>query len=162
MVALKAAVSVTPLRRLPLTTSPSSLSAARRLARVSPAMASATAVQPVVVVGGGRVGRALLAMGPPGADVLVGRGEKVPDDAPGPILVCTRNDDLNTVLENTPKSRWRGTCPVPPQFLSQLVFHCARYGRCQGDCVCFELGAIGSASEFAWHVRSCLFPTASL
>jgi hypothetical protein len=61
--------------------------------------------------------------------VLVGRGEKVPDDAPGPILVCTRNDDLDTVLENTPKSRWRGTCPVPPQFLSQMVFHCARYGR---------------------------------
>jgi hypothetical protein len=61
------------------------------------------------VVGGGRVGRTLLAMGPPGADVLVGRVEKMPEDAPGPILVCTRNDDLDAVLENTPKSRWRGT-----------------------------------------------------
>ena len=109
--ALKAAVSVTPLpspplRRL-LSLASSRSAAARRLARVSAAMA----VQPAVVVGGGRVGQALLSMGPPGADVLVGRGEKVPYDAPGPILVCTRNDDLDAVLEATPKSRWRGTCP---------------------------------------------------
>jgi hypothetical protein len=69
----------------------------------------ATAVQPAVVVGGGRVGQALLGMGSLGGDVLVGRGEKVPDGAPaGPILVCTRNDDLDGVLEATPKSRWRG------------------------------------------------------
>ena len=109
--ALKAAVSVTPLpspplRRL-LSLASSRSAAARRLARVSAAMA----VQPAVVVGGGRVGQALLSMGPPGADVLVGRGEKVPDDAPGPILVCTRNDDLDAVLDATPKSRWRGTWP---------------------------------------------------
>ncbi|XP_066351771.1 uncharacterized protein [Miscanthus floridulus] len=109
--ALKAAVSVTPLlpspplRRLLLSPS-SSPAAARRIARVSAAMAT-TAVQPAVVVGGGRVGQALLSMGPPGGDVLVGRGEKVSDDAPGPILVCTRNDDLDGVLEATPKSRWR-------------------------------------------------------
>lgn len=117
--ALKAAVSVTPvlpsppLRRLLLSPS-SGPAAARRIARVSAAMAT-TAVQPAVVVGGGRVGQALLSMGPPGGDVLVGRGEKVPDDAPGPILVCTRNDDLDGVLEATPKSRWCGTCsPTPP------------------------------------------------
>lgn len=72
---------------------------------ISAAMA-AKAVQPAVVVGGGRVGQALLSMGPPGGDVLVGRGEKVPDDAAGPILVCTRNDDLDAVLEATPKQRW--------------------------------------------------------
>ncbi|EEE68362.1 hypothetical protein OsJ_26666 [Oryza sativa Japonica Group] len=71
------------------------------------AAAAKTAVQPAVVVGGGRVGQALLSMGPPGADVLVGRGEKVPEDAPGPILVCTRNDDLDAVLDATPRSRWR-------------------------------------------------------
>ncbi|CAL5002962.1 unnamed protein product [Urochloa decumbens] len=112
--AIKAAVSVTPLpspplRRLllsPFSPNRTAAAAVRRLARVSAAMA-ATAVQPAVVVGGGRVGQALLFMGPPGADVLVGRGEKVPDDAPGPILVCTRNDDLDAVLEATPKSRWR-------------------------------------------------------
>ena len=77
-----------------------------------------TAVQPAVVVGGGRVGQELLSMGPPGGDVLVGRGDKVPDDAPGPILVCTRNDDLDAVLEATPKSRWHGTCPSCPWIVS--------------------------------------------
>ncbi|WVZ94218.1 hypothetical protein U9M48_040139 [Paspalum notatum var. saurae] len=107
--AFKAAVSVTklpspPLRR-PLRSPSSRSAAARRLATISSAMAE-TAVQPAVVVGGGRVGQALLSMGPPGGDVLVGRGDKVPDDAPGPILVCTRNDDLDAVLEATPKSRW--------------------------------------------------------
>lgn len=122
---LKAGVSVSvsvtspPLRRLLL--SPLRTAAVRRLARVSAAMA-ATAVQPAVVVGGGRVGQALLSMGQPGRDVLVGRGEKVPDDAPGPILVCTRNDDLEAVLEATPKSRWHGTSPPNS---SQVACLCA-------------------------------------
>ncbi|XP_037469200.1 uncharacterized protein LOC119341431 [Triticum dicoccoides] len=66
-------------------------------------------VQPVVVVGGGRVGQALLSMGPPaGGDLLLRRGEALPPAAPaGPILVSTRNDDLDAVLDATPRSRWR-------------------------------------------------------
>ncbi|VAI94351.1 unnamed protein product [Triticum turgidum subsp. durum] len=75
--------------------------------RISAAV-MATAVQPAVVVGGGRVGQALLSMGPPaGGDLLLRRGEALPPAAPaGPILVCTRNDDLDGVLDATPKSRW--------------------------------------------------------
>lgn len=65
----------------------------------------ATKVGPAVVVGGGRVGRALQDMGS-GDDLLVKRGEAVPLDFQGPILVCTRNDDLDAVLDSTPKSRW--------------------------------------------------------
>lgn len=68
------------------------------------------AVVPAVIVGGGRVGRALQSMGD-GRDVLVGRGQPVPGDFDGPILVCTRNDDLEAVLESTPASRWNGNCP---------------------------------------------------
>lgn len=63
-------------------------------------------VVPAAIVGGGRVGRALLDMGN-GQDLLVRRGEPVPVDFDGPILVCTRNDDLQAVLEATPQSRWR-------------------------------------------------------
>lgn len=107
--ALTAAVSVpfavTPLRRLSSSTTTRAFSF--RVSAAAMAAAAKTAVQPAVVVGGGRVGQALLSMGPPGADVLVGRGEKVPEDAPGPILVCTRNDDLDAVLDATPRSRWR-------------------------------------------------------
>ncbi|KAF5758057.1 hypothetical protein HanXRQr2_Chr16g0725001 [Helianthus annuus] len=54
---------------------------------------------------GGRVGQALEEMGS-GEDLLVKRGEPVPVDFPGPILVCTRNDDLDAVLQSTPQSRW--------------------------------------------------------
>lgn len=71
------------------------------------AATSTTKVVPAVVVGGGRVGKALQDMGN-GHDFLVKRGESVPLDFPGPILVCTRNDDLEAVLEATPKSRWSG------------------------------------------------------
>lgn len=66
---------------------------------------AAKVVVPAIIVGGGRVGRALQDMGN-GDDVLIKRGESVPLDFPGPILVCTRNDDLDAVLESTPKSRW--------------------------------------------------------
>lgn len=62
-------------------------------------------VVPAVIVGGGRVGTMLLDMGD-GEDFLVKRGESVPLDFDGPILVCTRNDDLEAVLQATPQSRW--------------------------------------------------------
>lgn len=68
---------------------------------------TAAQVAPAVIVGGGRVGRALQEMGN-GQDLLVSRGDRVPLDFEGPILVCTRNDDLDTVLEATPKARWNG------------------------------------------------------
>jgi len=61
----------------------------------------------VVIVGVGRVGRALQEMGS-GQDLLVKRGEPMQLDFEGPILVCTRNDDLDVVLEATPKPRSSG------------------------------------------------------
>ncbi|RWR91297.1 hypothetical protein CKAN_02044600 [Cinnamomum micranthum f. kanehirae] len=69
------------------------------------ATATSTKVLPAIIVGGGRVGRMLQSLGD-GRDVLVGRGEKVASDFDGPIFVCTRNDDLEAVLESTPQSRW--------------------------------------------------------
>ncbi|MCB9758349.1 MAG: hypothetical protein H6739_00775 [Alphaproteobacteria bacterium] len=53
------------------------------------------------IVGVGRIGRALAEMGPA---ALVRRGEAVPDGE-GPVYVCTRNDDLDVVLRQTPRSR---------------------------------------------------------
>ena len=40
--------------------------------------------------------------------VLVGRGEKVPESPAGPVVVCTRNDDLDAVVEATPSGRRKG------------------------------------------------------
>ncbi|KAJ8774250.1 hypothetical protein K2173_009681 [Erythroxylum novogranatense] len=76
-----------------------------QMAAASGATSTAAKVTPAVIVGGGRVGRALQEMGS-GQDLLVKRGESVPFDFEGPILVCTRNDDLEAVLEATPKHRW--------------------------------------------------------
>jgi ketopantoate reductase len=61
------------------------------------------AQQPFTIVGAGRVGQALAAMGP-GTDVLVRRGEPVAGP-PGPIVVATRNDALGDVVEATPPER---------------------------------------------------------
>lgn len=62
--------------------------------------------QPFVIVGGGRVGQALADMGSAQgvADALVKRGESVSGPA-GPIVVCTRNDDLQAVVDATPPER---------------------------------------------------------
>jgi hypothetical protein len=83
----------------------------RRFKLSSAVMASTvttTKVHPAVIVGGGRVGKALQGMGD-GQDLLVRRGDSIPLDFDGPILVCTRNDDLDSVLQTTPLSRWNGT-----------------------------------------------------
>ena len=61
-----------------------------------------------MIVGGGRVGQALADMGA-GTDLVVRRGEAVPAGAPaGPIVVCTRNDDLQAVVDATPAERRKG------------------------------------------------------
>ncbi|GMH14133.1 hypothetical protein Nepgr_015974 [Nepenthes gracilis] len=81
----------------------------RDLPAASATMCSTAATEvkvvPAIIVGGGRVGNALRSMGN-GDDLLVKRGESVPLDFAGPILVCTRNDDLDAVLQATPQSRW--------------------------------------------------------
>ncbi|GMH35827.1 hypothetical protein BSKO_03695 [Bryopsis sp. KO-2023] len=60
----------------------------------------------VTIVGGGRVGSALKDMCANKVDV-VKRGGKVAADGSGsgPIIVCTRNDDLQAVLDATPPER---------------------------------------------------------
>lgn len=40
--------------------------------------------------------------------VLLGRGEAVPQSPAGPVIVCTRNDDLDAVVEATPSERRKG------------------------------------------------------
>eukprot|EP00270_Netrium_digitus_P000149 TRINITY_DN10167_c0_g1_i1.p1 TRINITY_DN10167_c0_g1~~TRINITY_DN10167_c0_g1_i1.p1 ORF type:complete len:354 (+),score=67.24 TRINITY_DN10167_c0_g1_i1:41-1102(+) len=74
---------------------------------VSMAAASTqTLIPPAIIVGAGRVGLALAKMG--NGDFLVKRGEAiVPDAAPpsGPIIICTRNDALESIIDATPARR---------------------------------------------------------
>ncbi|CAG9466041.1 unnamed protein product [Pedinophyceae sp. YPF-701] len=61
--------------------------------------------RPWTIIGGGRVGEALAGMGP-GGDVVVRRGESLPANAPeGPIVVCTRNDVLDEIVDKCPEER---------------------------------------------------------
>ena len=54
-------------------------------------------------MGGGRVGLALSEMGT-GPDVVIGRGQPI-EGPSGPIVVCTRNDDLAAIVDATPPER---------------------------------------------------------
>eukprot|EP00240_Pyramimonas_obovata_P006478 CAMPEP_0118932514 /NCGR_PEP_ID=MMETSP1169-20130426/10467_1 /TAXON_ID=36882 /ORGANISM="Pyramimonas obovata, Strain CCMP722" /LENGTH=306 /DNA_ID=CAMNT_0006875183 /DNA_START=58 /DNA_END=978 /DNA_ORIENTATION=- len=63
-----------------------------------------SAVQPAVIVGGGRVGNALFDLGD-GSDTVVRRGEKIPAGTSGPIFVCTRNDVLEGIIDECPPER---------------------------------------------------------
>lgn len=56
------------------------------------ATSAGTDSTPFTIVGKGRVGKAIQDMGA-GGDVLLGRGEAI-DGLDGPIIVCTRNNDL--------------------------------------------------------------------
>ncbi|CAM6087318.1 unnamed protein product [Calypogeia fissa] len=69
----------------------------------SVAMDSSTVV-PAVIVGAGRVGQALEEMGG-GQDIVVKRGQPIPADSQGPIIVCTRNDALAGIIDSAPPSR---------------------------------------------------------
>ncbi len=64
---------------------------------------AATAQAPFTIIGGGRVGQAISEMGS-GQDVVLGRGQPI-EGPSGPIVVCTRNDDLAAIVEATPESR---------------------------------------------------------
>ncbi|KAI8108034.1 hypothetical protein M9434_006065 [Picochlorum sp. BPE23] len=64
-------------------------------------------MDPWIIVGNGRVGAAFADMGD-GNDVVVKRGEAIVPDGEvkkGPIVVCTRNDDLESIVEGTPADR---------------------------------------------------------
>jgi hypothetical protein len=65
-------------------------------------MVAAAQSESWTIVGGGRVGEALSKMG--SSDVVVRRGDTV-NGLGGPIVVCTRNDDLQGVYDATPSDR---------------------------------------------------------
>lgn len=71
---------------------------------VSRAAMSAVDV-PSIIIGGGRIGSTLAAMGCP-SDVVVRRGDPFPSEPrTGPIYVCTRNDALDGIVAMTPPER---------------------------------------------------------
>lgn len=56
------------------------------------------------IVGEGRIGNFLCSLGN-GDDLVVRRGDSIPPDAPGPVYVCTRNDDMEEIIMNCPEEK---------------------------------------------------------
>jgi hypothetical protein len=54
------------------------------------------------IIGGGRIGKTL---GKAGECVILGRNDKINPDGEGPILVATRNDALDGIVEACPENR---------------------------------------------------------
>lgn len=55
------------------------------------------------IVGAGRIGSFLAEHGHD--DLIIERGQSIPPDAPGPVYVCTRNDDLQEVIQSCPDEK---------------------------------------------------------
>eukprot|EP00803_Ostreobium_quekettii_P003790 evm.model.scf_714EXC.6 EVM.evm.TU.scf_714EXC.6 scf_714EXC:42612-43193(-) len=97
--------------------------------------------QAVTIVGGGRIGSALVDMCK-GPVKLVKRGEPIGDDeTTGPIIVCTRNDALGDVLEATPKQRWEGAFGISVLNLQHAQFVQARGIHMTSTCRCGSYAA---------------------
>eukprot|EP00775_Hariotina_reticulata_P010117 gene10117-10275_t len=79
------------------------------IARVRPFVPGARSAQlhllpkAFTIIGGGRIGQALADMGP-GNDVVIKRGQAIAG-LPGPLLVATRNDALDAIVDATPAER---------------------------------------------------------
>merc|ERR1711871_935147 len=56
------------------------------------------------IIGGGRIGELLYTSNGKKDILLSERGAAIPD-SPGPIYVCTRNNDLDAIIESTPKNK---------------------------------------------------------
>ncbi|KAF5825597.1 hypothetical protein DUNSADRAFT_8187 [Dunaliella salina] len=105
------------INSLPLGRVPTTRSTRSTVKRMSVAVKATDQQVPFVIVGGGRVGEALANMGG-NIDTIVRRGEKVPDGEAGtPIIVCTRNDDLASVVQVTPENRRKGGWQLFPVLL---------------------------------------------
>lgn len=66
-----------------------------------------TVDQPSIIVGSGRIGTLLAQLGQRRGydDLIIRRGDPIPADHPGPIYLCTRNDDLSAVVAQCPEEK---------------------------------------------------------
>eukprot|EP00188_Purpureofilum_apyrenoidigerum_P002494 Plantae.Rhodophyta-Purpureofilum_apyrenoidigerum.ctg25538.p1 GENE.Plantae.Rhodophyta-Purpureofilum_apyrenoidigerum.ctg25538~~Plantae.Rhodophyta-Purpureofilum_apyrenoidigerum.ctg25538.p1 ORF type:complete len:330 (+),score=74.01 Plantae.Rhodophyta-Purpureofilum_apyrenoidigerum.ctg25538:183-1172(+) len=75
--------------------------------------------QKSIIVGTGRIGSLLLKHGN-GDDIVVRRGEQIPDE-PGPVYLCTRNDTLDDIIKNCPKNKLEDLVFLQNGYLDPLL-----------------------------------------
>lgn len=71
------------------------------------------------IVGTGRIGSLLAKYGTD--DLMIKRGEAIPSDAPGPVYVCTRNDDLDDIIASCPEEKREDLVFVQNGFLERFL-----------------------------------------
>jgi hypothetical protein len=81
--------------------------------------ATATSADTVTIIGGGRIG-SLLAQGGENT-VLLGRGDTIDADGSGPILICTRNDALDGIVESCPENRRKDLVFLQNGYLDEFL-----------------------------------------
>eukprot|EP00892_Ulva_mutabilis_P007241 jgi/Ulvmu1/488/UM001_0496.1 len=96
----------------------------------------------ITVVGGGRVGSALMSMGD-SEKVLVKRGDGIATTE-GPIIVCTRNDALAGVVEATPADRRKDLVFIQNGML-QPWLDSQDLGSCTQALIYFAVAKLGEA-----------------
>lgn len=71
------------------------------------------------IVGAGRIGSFLAENGM--NDLVLKRGESIPPDAPGPVYVCTRNEDLMNVILSCPPEKKEDLVFLQNGFLERFL-----------------------------------------
>jgi hypothetical protein len=70
------------------------------------------------IIGGGRIGETL---GKAGECVILGRNDKINPDGEGPILIATRNDALDGIVEACPENRRKDLVFMQNGFLDEFL-----------------------------------------
>jgi hypothetical protein len=70
------------------------------------------------IVGGGRIGGTLASAG---NCVVLGRNDKIDADGSGPILVATRNDALDEIVQNCPENRRKDLVFMQNGYLDEFL-----------------------------------------
>ena len=87
------------------------------IAGADPAIATSNRV---TIIGGGRIG-SLLASSTGGKTVLLGRDNVIDASDPGPILICTRNDALDGIVDACPENRRKDLVFVQNGYLDEFL-----------------------------------------
>lgn len=73
------------------------------------------------IVGGGRIGSLLGQGEKESSTLLLGRGDSIPSDGVGPVIVCTRNEALEGIIENCPDNRRKDLVFVQNGYLDDFL-----------------------------------------
>jgi hypothetical protein len=73
------------------------------------------------VIGKGRIGSMLTQGEKESSSLVLGRGDAIPADGTGPIILCTRNDALEGIIDSCPENRRKDLVFVQNGFLDDFL-----------------------------------------